>query len=724
MILASMVDLEKLNEEQKDAVTTTEGYVRVIAGAGSGKTRALTMRYAYLVECIGVMPLSILCVTFTNKAAFEMKKRIRGMIGDMDFGFITTFHGFCNRFIKDEGHHVGYPKTFMVIDKEDQKEMLKHVISDLGFNSPHNKLSSLIDGISARKHMHAEKYVKVLASSDPQAFEKVFCKIPESDEETWIFWKYVQEERKCFGLDYDDLILVAAYILKTFPSVRLDWQKRLQYVMVDEFQDVSQTQLTLAETLSGYHNNLFVVGDPDQTIYSFRGADPKYILRFTERHPDAKTIVLSKNYRSSKEILGISNALIKHNRVRFEKELLPMRDAMGRAVYFHGKSAEEEARWIASQIEALHSAGAAWADSAVLYRASYLTRSVEEALVRRKIPYRICQGVAFYGRKEIKDAICYLRLALYGDDLSFKRVINEPRRGIGKKRLAALEKKASAEGCTLLEAFGNLVGTSLFCNAEITGFWDLMTAMRNVARTATPGKLLDYALRMSGYEAALQAAGDDERLENLAELRQSVAWFESEAGEAVTLEDYLSNIALYTAGDDYDDKDAVKLMTIHGAKGLEFPFVFVCGMSEGILPSSRARNRYDLEEERRIAYVAFTRAKNRLFLSDSEGFYHSAGMKCPSRFIFDCERVDLDYVAELPDDLVEETRRIVSMQEMQLEDSESVSAGYMINHPMFGFGVIKEVVDAKSGVVLVHFEKLDTARTLSIKTEWLICDDG
>ena len=715
-----MVDLDKLNEEQQDAVTTTEGYVRVIAGAGSGKTRALTMRYAYLVECIGVIPSSILCVTFTNKAAFEMKKRIRGMIGDMDFGFITTFHGFCNRFIKDEGHHVGYPKTFMIIDNEDRKEILKHVISDLGFGHPYNKLSSLIDEISARKHDQADKYIKALTSLDPQAFEKVLKKIPESDEMSWIFWKYVQEERRCFGLDFDDLVLVALYILKNHPSVRLGWQKRLEYVMVDEFQDVSRTQLTLAETLSGYHNNLFVVGDPDQTIYSFRGADPKYILSFTEKHPDTKTIVLSKNYRSSKEILGISNTLIKHNRFRFEKELLPIRDAMGRTVYFHGKSAEEEAAWIAAQVEALHAAGAAWSDSAVLYRASYLTRSVEEALVRRKIPYRIYQGVAFYGRKEIKDAICYLRLALYGDDLSFKRVVNEPRRGMGKKRLAALEKKASADGCTLFEAFGNLVGTPLFSNAEIAGFWDLMATMRKMVKTVMPGKLLDYALRISGYEAALQAAGDDERLDNLAELRQSVAGFESEAGEAVTLEDYLSSIALYTTGDDYDDKDAVKLMTIHGAKGLEFPFVFVCGMSEGILPSSRAVNRYDLEEERRIAYVAFTRAKNRLFLSDSEGFHHSVGMKCPSRFIFDCERVDLDYVVELPDDLVEETRRIVSMEEMYSEVTESVSAGCKINHPTLGFGVIKEVVDAKSGVFLVHFGKLDTERTLFIKTEWLI----
>lgn len=397
---------------------------------------------------------------------------------------------------------------------------------------------------------------------------------------------------------------------------------------------------------------------------------------------------------------------------------------MGRTVYFHGKSAEEEAAWIAAQVEALHVAGAAWSDSAVLCRASYLTRSVEEALVRRKIPYRIYQGVAFYGRKEIKDAICYLRLALHGDDLSFKRVVNEPRRGMGKKRLAVIEKKASADGCTLFEAFGNLVGTPLFSNAEIAGFWDLMATMRKMVKTVMPSKLLDYALRMSGYEAALQREEDDERLENLAELRQSVAWFESEAGEVVTIEDYLSSIALYTTGDDYDDKDAVKLMTIHGAKGLEFPFVFVCGMSEGILPSSRIKNRHELEEERRIAYVAFTRAKNRLFLSDSEGFHHSVGMRCPSRFIFDCERVDLDYVVELPDDLVEETRRIVSLEEMQPEDTESVSAGCKINHPTLGFGVIKEMVDAKSGVFLVHFEKLDTERTLSIKTEWLICDDA
>ena len=710
--------LKGLNPEQLEAATTTEGFIRVVAGAGSGKTRTLTARYMYLVEMLGISTANILCVTFTNKAAAEMKKRIRQTLPDQDLGRITTFHGFCVGLLKEDCHVIQYPKSFIVLDEDDKEAILKTVFEDLGITSREMTIQDAVDYIGWRKG--GRGYVKTLI--DPQLNHLLDLCNSATTLKDKVMYRYFYEQRKCFGLDFDDLVYFALYILEHDSQTREKWQSRLEYIMVDEFQDIDKDQYALSDILSGYHKNLFVVGDPDQTIYTWRGADVKFILEFDSRHENVKTIYLNTNYRSAPQILSASNALIDKNRDRLKKKLTAVREDARKPLYFHGKTAQLEADWITANMRSIHEGGMPYSAMAVLYRAHYVSRAVEESLMRSKIPYVLYSGVEFYKRKEIKDVICYLRMIYAGDDVSFLRTVNEPKRGVGRTRIAALKAYSVIHGISLYGAMKELLETDLFKRSRAKEYVRLIEKYRAIYDGMDLTDLLSGVLQDSGYELMLRSSGEEERLDNLAELKQAIYDFQRKAGEEVSLGNYLDHAALFTNMDQGEKAQAVKLMTIHAAKGLEFPVVFLCGLSEGIFPGKRANTRERLEEERRLAYVAFTRAKDRLFLSDAAGTNYDGGFRYPSRFIFNAEAENLDYVVPLDPDLVEQALEKISQTEELEPRKEKPNAlvGKRVRHPVFGEGSVIGVPRGQEGYI-IQFDNIVTPRTFgaTAKIEFL-----
>lgn len=704
--------LQQLNPEQREAATTTEGYIRVVAGAGSGKTKTLAARYLYLVDVLGISTANILCVTFTNKAAAEMKKRIRAQLPDQDLARITTFHGFCVGLLKEDCHVVGYPKTFLILDEEDKKAMLSVVFEDLGITGRDITIQEAVDHIGWRKG--GRGYVKTLIHADME--ELLDLVKSASTLKDKILYRYFYEQRKCFALDFDDLVYFAIYILEHSREAREKWQQRLEYIMVDEFQDIDKDQYTLTDILSGYHHNLFVVGDPDQTIYTWRGADVKFILEFPTRHPGAKTIYLNRNYRSTPQILAASNALIDKNRERLKKELIPVQPGNRKPLYFHAKTSALEADWITANMRALHEGeeGFSYASMGVLYRAHYVSRALEESLIRNKIPYVLYSGVEFYKRKEIKDVLSYLRMIYNPDDISFLRTVNEPRRGVGRTRIAAIKAYAAAKGCTLYQALMDNLETDSFRRCKAKDYVRLIEKYRAIFDQMDLTDLLAGVLHESGYEQMLRTAGEEERLDNLAELKQAIFDFTRKAGETVTLGNYLDHAALFTNMDTGEKTQAVKLMTVHSAKGLEFPVVFVCGLSEGIFPGKRANTREKLEEERRLCYVAFTRARDRLFLSDAAGTGYDGSFRYPSRFLFNAEKENVDYVTPLDPDLEEKTLRSIQETEDWASNTPKQSdlVGKRVTHQVFGPGTVIGIPRDGQGII-VQFDTIVTPRTFA-----------
>lgn len=700
--------LKELNEEQRQAATTTEGYIRVIAGAGSGKTKTLTARYLYLVEMLGISTANILCVTFTNKAAAEMKKRIRRQLPDQDLGRLTTFHGFCVGLLKEDCHVVRYPANFIVLDEEDKESILRRVFEDLGITSRDMTIKDAVDHIGWRKG--GRGYVKTLIDPDPEHLLELSQGANTLKDK--VMYRYFYEQRKCYGLDFDDLVYFALYILEQDKATREKWQQRLEYIMIDEFQDIDKDQYALADILSGYHKNLFVVGDPDQTIYTWRGADVKFILEFDSRHKDVQTIYLNTNYRSVPQILAASNALIDKNRDRLKKQLTAVRPDDRKPLYFHAKTSQLEADWITAQMRAMHDGGRSYSQMGVLYRAHYVSRAVEESLIRNKIPYVLYSGVEFYKRKEIKDVLCYLRMIYSGDDISFLRTVNEPRRGVGRTRIAALKEYAEMNKCSLYDALLANLDSDLIRRSRAKDYVRLIEKYRAIFDGMDLTDLLSGVLSESGYEAMLRSSGEEERLDNLAELKQAIYDFERKAGEDVSLGNYLDHAALFTNMDTTEKAQAVKLMTIHAAKGLEFPVVFLCGLSEGIFPGKRANTREKLEEERRLCYVAFTRAKDRLLLSDAAGTNYDGSFRYPSRFLFNAEEGNLDYVVKLDPDIIEDAKAKIRQTE-DLEDRPPLpneKIGMRVLHPVFGEGTVIGVPRDAEGLI-VQFDSMVTPRT-------------
>lgn len=701
--------LKGLNPQQRQAVETTEGYVQVVAGAGSGKTKALTHRYAYLVEELGIPTENILCVTFTNKAAGEMRARIRNLIGDHDTGYICTFHGFCVKELREDIHLLHYPKNFSVIDEQDQNTILHSIYEENHIDTRRYPFSIAKDMICERKN--DLKYISLMIQTDNDELREKYNEA--ATQEDVIFYGCLLEQKKNYSLDYDDLINYTYYILENFNETREFWQRKLQYVMVDEFQDVSRRQYGLADMLSGMYKNLFVVGDPDQTIYSWRGADVELFLGFEKVHPGTNTIIMNSNYRSMPSIILGSNSMIAKNTARIEKNLIPVKNGGSDILYYHGKDVKDEAKWIADKIEELVGQGHDYEEIAILYRAHHVSRPIEEMLLQKKIPYVIYSGVEFYGRKEIKDVISYLKMLINQDDISFLRTVNEPRRNIGKKRVELIENVAKKNNCSLYQALKLSLNEELIQKSKASEYIGLIEKYRSCYKNLRITELLENILAETGYEENLKAAGEDERLENLAELKQSIYDYETKSYESTSLEEYLQNIALFTNMDKEQKEKSLKLMTIHASKGLEFPIVFVCGLSEGIFPSSRVAGYDDIEEERRLAYVAFTRAEDMLFLSDAEGLTFRGDTRCPSRFVFNVDETYLKYVTPIDEELKAQYMKQFEDNEHVLKevDSPTICEGSRVSHKHWGEGTVL-AVDTEHKCYEIQFDKLERPRSI------------
>jgi DNA helicase-2/ATP-dependent DNA helicase PcrA len=621
--------LQSLNERQLQAVTSNEKYIRVVAGAGSGKTKVLTSRISYLVEN-GVDPCKILAITFTNKASKEMKERVLKNIDDiLGSPFISTFHSFCVRFLREEINALGYPKDFNIIDEEDKTKLVKEILKDKNIDKNYLNHKTIINYISYYKtYYYKGNYVK-----------SIFNEEKEKDKKS-IYEEYTRRLESMQCLDFDDLLLKTYQILVANDDVRAKWQRRFLYILVDEFQDTNDIQFDLVKLLVGSVNNLFVVGDPDQTIYTWRGANLNIIMEFNETFPGAVTIVLDTNYRSSKKILECANMLIKNNKNRLSKDLIAFHGEGDKVSYNNSSDSFSEASLVARTIlEEKQKYDLSYSDFAILYRANYLSRDVEMALTRNGIPYKIYGGVKFYERKEIKDSLAYLRVLVNkNDNLSLTRIINEPKRGVGDTLLEHYREMANENNMSMYETIKNNLDECKRSEARnnLREFFEIIEKYTEQINAGVEIEIvLDGILKDTGYYQMIDDNEESDRRENIKELMNNITYFELN-NEDPSLSSFLQEITLFSAQDEVETGEYVSLMTIHTAKGLEFKSVFIVGLCEGVFPSCKSLEESDdnLEEERRLAYVAFTRAMERLHLSSNYGLnYVVHSNNTPSRFI-------------------------------------------------------------------------------------------
>ena len=682
--------LQSLNEKQLKAVTSGEKYIRVVAGAGSGKTKVLTSRITYLIEN-GVDPTKILAITFTNKASKEMKERVLKNIDDiLGSPFISTFHSFCVRFLREEIKMLNYPKDFNIIDEEDKVKLVKEILKDKNIDKNYLNHKTIINYISYYKtYYYKGNYVK-----------SIFNEEKEKDKKN-VYEEYTRRLESMQCLDFDDLLLKTYQILAADSDVRSKWQKRFSYILVDEFQDTNDIQFDLVKLLVGSSNNLFVVGDPDQTIYTWRGANLNIIMEFNENFPGAETIILDTNYRSSKKILDCANVLIKNNKNRLSKDLIAYHGEGDKVSYNNSSDSFLEAELVAKTIvEERQKYDLTYSDFAILYRANYLSRDVENALNRHGIPYRIYGGVKFYERKEIKDSLAYLRLLVNkNDNLSLTRIINEPKRGVGDTLLEKYRGMANENNMSLYETIKN--GLDMCSRNQTKGnlleFFDMIEKYTEQINSGVEiENVLDGLLKESGYYQMLDDNEEAERKENIKELMNNITYFELN-NEDSSLSAFLQEITLFSSQDEVENGEYVSLMTVHTAKGLEFKSVFIIGLCEGVFPSSKSIEESDenLEEERRLAYVAFTRAMERLHLSSNYGInfvVHSNNT--PSRFIREIkECLEINHANKYKDAKPSNSFGSTNMVKKEIKPLNNIDwhTGDKLIHSVYGDGIVLSV---------------------------------
>jgi DNA helicase-2/ATP-dependent DNA helicase PcrA len=628
--------LDGLNDIQREAVLHTEGPVLIVAGAGSGKTRALTHRIAYLVREHNVAPSQILAITFTNKAAREMRARVEGLVGSGAAGgmWILTFHSMCARLLRREHQHLGVPSGFTIYDDGDTERLISGIVRDLDIDPKRFPPKQLAAAIGKAKD-------RVL---DPAAFAELSSNFYE-EIVAKVYRVYETRKHDAGALDFDDLITEAVRLFRDHPDVLRHYQERFRYLLVDEYQDTSRAQYELVNKLADRYRNVCVVGDADQGVYSWRGATIQNILDFERDYPDAQVFLMAQNYRSTGNILAAANAVIANNAQRKPKELWTEAAPGELVVTFRGNDEHEEALFIASEIERLRDEeGYRYRDVAVFYRTNAMSRVVEDIFVRVGMPYRVFGGVRFYQRREIKDVLGYLRLLLNPQDvISFRRVVNMPKRGIGDATVAALESYAASEGIDMLEACRRVDEIAVLNNrakGAVAGFNQIMAALQlHYDEGAGPARMVELAARESGYlmeletERSIEAQGRIENIQELSGVAMETAAREPDA----TLAEFLELVSLVGDQDEYEEEEStVTLMTLHIAKGLEFPIVFIVGMEDGIFPHFRSMtDTHELEEERRLAYVGITRAQRRLYLTHawSRTLFGQTNFNPPSRFL-------------------------------------------------------------------------------------------
>ncbi len=680
------MNIDNLNDKQKEAVLYINGPMLVLAGAGSGKTKVLTNRIANLIDN-GISPANILAITFTNKAAKEMKDRVFNLIGNDAYMIqISTFHSLGLKILKENYEKLGYDKNFVVIDSDDALTVIKKIMKDMNLSPQYYNAKNIRNKISSAKNELMD-----LQSFANLEYDKNIVKIYE---------KYLEKLKLNNSVDFDDLLILPIRLFREYPSVLESYQERYKYILIDEYQDTNECQYIFSKMLAKKYKNIFVVGDNDQAIYAFRGANYKNILNFEKDYPDCKTILLEENYRSTKTILNAANSVIKNNKLRKDKNLWSNNEEGELIKYIRTDGEKEEADYVAKEIKKLISEGVNPVDIAVLYRTNAQSRVMEEACLKNNIPYKIIGSFYFYNRKEIKDLICYLRLINnYKDDVSLLRVINVPKRKIGEKTIDNISNVALVNNSCLFDAINS--GKELeFKNLIL----DLKEKCENLSLT----EMVELVLDKSGIKQELEnekSLDSEIRLENLEEFKSITKNYEEEYG-VISLDDFLNEISLVSDMSEHQDgNNKVSLMTVHSVKGLEFDDVFVIGMEEGIFPHYNAINEGTnsaIEEERRLCYVAITRAKKKLWLLNAKKrmLFGNTQVNPPSRFM---DEIDSKYVdsEKRTTSLVGSVKKIVK-ENMFNNDDTDFNVGDMIHHTDYGNGIVTAVDKSIITVAFPH----------------------
>ena len=661
--------LENLNKEQLEAVKTTEGPLLVLAGAGSGKTKVLTTRVAYLIDELGITPESILAITFTNKAAKEMKDRIFKMLGTVAYQIqISTFHSFGLTILKEHYDKLGYDKNFTILDSDDSSTVVKKILKDMDKDPKKYSYKAIRNKISSAKNELME----------PEDLAK-FSTNDMDDLVVDVYKKYKEKLKTNNSVDFDDLLMLPITLFRKYPEVLKFYQDRFKYILIDEYQDTNEAQYLLTKMISAKYKNICVVGDNDQSIYSFRGSNYKNILNFEKDYNNAKVIMLERNYRSTKQILDVANCIIKKNTLRKDKNLWTDNETGEKVKYHRAENEKDEAFYVKCQIEELKKTEKL-SEIAVLYRTNAQSRNMEEALLKENIPYKVIGSMYFYKRKEIKDLLAYLNVIYNSnDDISLLRVINVPKRGIGAKTIENLSIQA------------DLLNQSIYSTIEAgkeLEFKKIIEDIKANKDNMSLTELVDYVLDKSGMRKELEdenTLDSEVRLENLEEFKSITKNFEEERG-IVSLEDFLMEISLVADVEEHkNNTEVVTLMTIHSAKGLEFDNVFVIGLEEGIFPHTNCLNDFnEVEEERRLCYVSITRARKKLWLINAKRrtIYGMDSMNPPSRFI---KEIDNEL---LESDAKEENIMPKIVKKNMIDTNADYNMGDKIKHDTFGLGVI------------------------------------
>jgi DNA helicase-2/ATP-dependent DNA helicase PcrA len=702
--------LEGLNPVQKEAVLHTEGPVLIVAGAGSGKTRALTYRIAYLIRDKQVSPYEILAITFTNKAAQEMADRVEGLLGARIAKgmWILTFHSACARILRREHNHLGVPSHFSIYDEGDTERVITFVEKQMNVDPkryPPRQVAAVI-GRAKDNLVGPSEFTRNAGTY----YEKVVAEI---------YGEYQRRLRAAGALDFDDIIMETVRLFREHPEVLEHYQERFRYILIDEYQDTNRAQYHLVNLLAAKHRNLCVVGDADQGVYSWRGATIQNLLDFEHDYPDAAIFVMEQNYRSTQSILELANALIEHNIQRKPKSLWTDSEQGDLAVRYKAENEHDEAWYVANEIERLiQSEGERYGDIAVFYRTNAQSRVLEDVFMRAGLPYRIVGGVRFYQRKEIKDVFAYLRAVVNpGDLVSIRRIINTPKRGIGDATVAAIEGFTADEDIPFIEAARRAEEIDALgqrAKGAVASFIEVVDTLRTMASDgAAPARMVEAAFTESGYLAELEAERTVEslgRVENLKELVGVAREFEARQPEG-TLADFLEQVALLTEQDEYDEEEtAVTLMTLHNAKGLEFDVVFMVGMEDGVFPHYRSMgDSAELEEERRLAYVGITRARRRLYLTHawSRSLFGGSSFNPPSRFL---SEIPTHLVRQVKD---EENGARGRGSEGLMHEPIQISAGDTVFHDRWGEGVVLSVSGAgHKAEATISFEEVGQKRLM------------
>jgi DNA helicase-2/ATP-dependent DNA helicase PcrA len=710
-----------LNPVQREAVAATEGPVLVVAGAGSGKTRVLTYRIAHLIRDLRVPSQAILAITFTNKAADEMKDRVGALIGGAVASmWVSTFHSACVRILRREAARFGYRSGFSIYDQADSLRLVTQCVKDLDLDTKRFPPKNIQAAISNAKNELVD--YESFARTDEGFYHEQVADV---------YRLYQQRLLEASAMDFDDLLMVTVELFGAFPDVLAEYQQRFRYIHVDEYQDTNRAQYTLVKQLAEGHRNLCVVGDSDQSIYRWRGADVRNILDFEKDYPDARVIVLEQNYRSTSTILDAANAVIANNPRRQPKRLWSDKGSGERIIRFEGEDEHDEAGFVADQVDVVLDQGFSPADIAVFYRTNAQSRVIEDVFLRRGIPYAVVGNVKFYERREIRDAMSYLRTIVNpADQVAVKRVINSPKRGIGDTTMAHVDRFAQRHGITFYEAVERATEIDQLNSGAVRNLSEFVGVMNLLTSRAAEGGVaaaIQAVIEDTGYAAALESERTIEalgRLENLRELKSVAAEFESANEGAVfgvdafddldnlrRLEVFLEQVSLVADIDEFDaGAGAVTLMTLHTAKGLEFPVVFVVGMEDGVFPHMRSLGEpSEMEEERRLAYVGITRAQERLYLTSAwnRTLWGATSYNPPSRFL-----------KEVPAELVE-TAAKRTMQRGTVSapahtvSSTDITAGDRVRHDKWGLGTVREVVGSgERAEAVVSFDDIGRKRLL------------